>query len=60
MNVDIYDRNALTVFIQSVLLGLDGCSLDNPEDRDIAANVLVEMLTEYFQRPSALNRKTPH
>jgi hypothetical protein len=43
-----YDRNALQTFIYSILAGLDGCSLDEPEDRDIVAAVLLDMLSEYF------------
>jgi hypothetical protein len=49
--VDTYDTNALRVFIDSTLQGLDGCSLDEPEDREVVAEVLVEVLTEYFGSP---------
>ncbi len=51
MTVDAYDKNALRTFIDSALRGLDGCSLDEPDDRDIVAEVLVQVLSEYFDRP---------
>lgn len=50
--MDAYDRNALKTFIESALHGLDGCSLDDELDREIVADVLVEVLSEYFNRPS--------
>ena len=46
-----YDANALRTFIDSALVGLNQRCLRSEEDREIVSKLLVEVLTEYFDRP---------